>query len=197
MSEQRPAVLYLHGFNSSPDSRKAQQFKRFCETHTAADVLLPALPQHPAEAMLLLRDLVAQRAPALVVGSSLGGFYATLLAEAFGLKAVLLNPAVKPAERLDSGFLRVHTNPYTGETWEFTQAHAEALRTLTLPRISRPELYLLLLQSADEVLDYRHAVDYYSGCRQRVQQGGSHAFDNFTDVLPDIVAFGDVAQSRS
>lgn len=192
MSNTPQAVLYLHGFNSSPESRKAQQFKLFCESRSTAEVLVPALPHHPAEAMALLWQLVTKYEPVLLVGSSLGGFYATALAERCGTKAALVNPAVAPCEHLGEEFLGPQRNLYTGETWEFTHSHAEALRALTLPHITRPERYLLLVQTGDEVLDYRLAVDYYRGCRQLVQQGGSHAFDDFNAVLPEICAFGDL-----
>ncbi len=190
MSEQRPAVLYLHGFNSSPDSRKAQQFKLFCESRSAAQVLVPALPHHPTEAMALLWQLVLKFDPVLLVGSSLGGFYATALAEASGCRAALVNPAVAPCEHLGEDLLGPQRNLYTGEQWEFTRSHAEALQALTLPRITHPERYLLLVQTGDAVLDYRLAVDYYRGCRQLIQEGGSHAFDDFEAVLPQICAFG-------
>lgn len=196
MSEPRPVVLYLHGFNSSPDSRKAQQFKSFCETRSLAEVLVPALPYHPAEAMRLLRELMQERQPGLVVGSSLGGFYATALAEDLAVKAALINPAVKPCEHLGEAFLGPRRNPYTGDTWEFTREHAAALDALTLPRIRHPERYLVLLQTGDEVLDYRLAVDYYRGAQQLVQEGGSHAFDDFPAVLPAICAFGGLQQTE-
>jgi predicted esterase YcpF (UPF0227 family) len=195
MSEQSPAVLYLHGFNSSPDSRKAQQFKQFCASHTNAVALVPALPHHPGEALALLRSLVLQWRPLLLVGSSLGGFYATVLAEESGTRAVLINPAVAPCEHLGPEFLGPRTNPYTGESWEFTHEHAQALQAMTLPAIERPELYLLLVQTGDKVLDYRHASAYYHGCRQIVQEGGSHAFEDFNAMLPQICAFGGLSLS--
>lgn len=190
MSKTPQAVLYLHGFNSSPESRKAQQFKRFCESRSTAEVLVPALPHHPADAMALLWQLVARFEPVLLVGSSLGGFYATALAEVCGTKAALVNPAVAPCEHLGEDFLGPQRNRYTGEAWEFTRLDADVLQALTLPHITRPERYLLLVQTGDEVLDYRVAVDYYRDCRQLVQPGGSHAFDDFNAVLPEICAFG-------
>lgn len=189
MSEQRPAVLYLHGFNSSPDSRKAQQFKRFCESRSTAQVLVPALPHHPAGAMLLLQELVERHRPVLLVGSSLGGFYATILAESAGIKAALVNPAVRPCDHLGNAFHGLQRNLYTGEVWEFTPSHADALQAMTPARITLPERYLLLVQSSDEVLDYRLAVDFYAGCRLLLHEGGSHAFDDFNAVLPDILSF--------
>lgn len=206
MSNTHPAVLYLHGFNSSPASRKAQQFKLFCETHASVRVLVPALPPHPADALSLLRDLMLRERPVLLVGSSLGGFYATVLCEEerrngqqeaqqeaqykeSSVRAALVNPAVAPCEHLGEEFLGPQRNLYTGEEWEFTQADVEALRSMTPARIHDPQRYLLLVQTGDEVLDYRLAVAFYRGCTQVVKTGGSHAFDDFAAVLPQIVAF--------
>jgi len=191
MSVKQPAILYLHGFNSSPDSLKARQFKEFCLSRNLADVHIPALPHDPAKAILLLQTLVPDIAGnlELVVGSSLGGFYATWLSEQYGIKAALINPAVAPCERLSKSFLGWHKNFYTGESYEFTREYAEALRKIRLASISHPENFLLFLQTGDEELDYRLALDLYAGSKQIVQSGGSHAFDNFTEVLPDICRF--------
>lgn len=191
MSVSRPAVLYLHGFNSSPDSLKARQFKEYCHSRKLAEVLAPTLPHDPEQAMNLLHSMMQDRqtAPILVVGSSLGGFYATCLAERYGVKAALINPAVAPCEHLGDKFLGRQKNFHTGEEYEFTREHAEALRRLTVQHISNPQLYLLLVQTGDAVLDYRLAVDFYAGSRQLVQEGGSHAFENFTDVLPLVCSF--------
>lgn len=191
MSVKQPAILYLHGFNSSPDSLKARQFKEFCLSRNLADVYIPALPHDPAKALLVLHALVAQTGGnlALVVGSSLGGFYATWLSEQYGVKAALINPAVDPCKRLSKSFLGWHKNFYTGEEYEFTSEFAETLRKITLASISHPENFLLFVQTGDEVLDYRLALDLYAGSKQIVQSGGSHAFDNFAEILPDICRF--------
>jgi predicted esterase YcpF (UPF0227 family) len=189
MREPRPRVIYLHGFNSSPDSLKARLFADYCAVR-GIDALIPVLSPDPALALAAVESLVVQQpVPALLVGSSLGGYYATSLAERFGIKAALINPAVAPFEHLDEEFLGPQRNPHTGEVFDFTLAHVDALRHMQVAQISDPARYLLLVQTGDEVLDYRHAVQFYAGCRQVVKAGGNHAFENFGAVIPQILHF--------
>jgi hypothetical protein len=191
MNEPRRCVVYLHGFNSSPDSQKARLFAAYCHARGVTDVLVPALSHDPARALQVLETCVGERdsSIALLVGSSLGAYYATYLAERHGLKAALINPAVAPCEHLGRDFLGLHRNQYTNEEYEFTGAHVDCLRTLETVAIRNPAQYLLLVQTGDEVLDYRHALRLYSGCRQVVQEGGNHSFENFAAVLPLILQF--------
>jgi len=191
MSARLPALLYLHGFNSSPDSLKARQFKDYFQSRKLAEVLVPTLPHDPAQAWLLLQQIMEDPAtrPQLVSGSSLGGFYATCLVERFATRAVLINPAVAPCDNLSEKILGRQKNLYTGEVYEFTRMHANVLQELTVMRIRDPSLYLLLLQTGDAILDYCHAVTLYTGSRQVVHEGGSHAFDNFAAMLPLISSF--------
>lgn len=183
-------VLYIHGFNSSPDSRKAQDLCRYCQEHApGVEVSVPALPHDPAAAMEQLETEVARNPPpGLLVGSSLGGYYATYLAEKHGLKAALVNPAVAPHRTLNREFLGRHTNMYTGEEYEITPAHVKALRGFETP-VRHPEYFLLLVQTGDEVLDYHLAVEKYAGSSQIVQEGGDHAFADFEAVIPEILNF--------
>lgn len=201
MSAERQRVVYLHGFNSSPDSQKARLFTTYCRDHGVHDVVVPALSHDPARALQTLAACVGTEGEhvALLVGSSLGAYYATYLAERYGLKAALINPAVAPCDTLGREFVGKHRNSYTHEEYEFTQEHVEFLRTLNVDKISDPARYLLLVQTGDEVLDYRLAVKLYAGCRQIVQQGGNHAFENFAAVLPLILQFAglDLTSSRS
>jgi hypothetical protein len=125
---------------------------------------------------------------AALVGSSLGGFYATWLAERHGLKAVLVNPAVRPYEGLRE-LLGPQQNLHSGERYELTQAHLDELRDMEVAAITRPERYLLLVRTGDEVLDYRQAVERYRGCRQRVIEGGDHGFSDFGDYLDALLEF--------
>jgi predicted esterase YcpF (UPF0227 family) len=122
------------------------------------------------------------------VGSSLGGFYATCLAERFGARAVMINPAVRPYEALASS-LGVQTNLYTGEAFEVTQEHMAELRAMAVARITRPERYFLLVQTGDEALDYREAVAFYAGAYQYVGGGGDHTFTEFEAQIPAILRF--------
>src|SRR5262245_10395900 len=182
-------LIYLHGFNSSPLSAKAQTLKGKVEAlGRGADFFAPALPHRPAEVAMLLDALLKSHPGAAVVGSSLGGYYATHAAEKNGIKAVLVNPAVRPYRLLRSQ-LGVQRNFHTGAEYEFTQRHLDERAALEVPAITRPERYLLMVETGDEVLDYRQAVERYRGCRQLVIEGGDHSFSSFAEQLGAILEF--------
>jgi len=190
-------LLYIHGFNSSPASAKARLLKERLEAlGRGAEFLAPALPHRPAEAGALLDALVARHPGAAAVGSSLGGYYSTCLAEKHGLRAVLVNPAVRPYELLRPA-LGVQRNFHTGTQYEFTRQHLDELAALEVPAITRPERYLLMVETGDEVLDYRQAVARYRGCRQLVIEGGDHGFSDFGDYLDTVLEFCDAEPSNS
>jgi predicted esterase YcpF (UPF0227 family) len=126
-----------------------------------------------------------------LVGSSLGGFYATYLAEKHGARAVLINPAIEPHIGLRT-YLGPQKNLYTGEPYELTERHLEAWARLVVPAI-RPQRYLLIVETGDEVLDYRQAVERYAGARQIVVPGGDHSLRSFPDHLPTILQFAGLA----
>jgi uncharacterized protein len=183
-------VIYLHGFNSGPQSTKAQVLKRALEARgLGARFACPQLPHRPDEAIALVeRELVRHAAGGVtLLGSSLGGFYATHLAEAHGVRAVLINPAVKPQRDLES-YLGIQRNLYSGEEYELTRDHIAAWRRLDAPLI-HPDRYLLLVETGDEVLDYREAVWKYAGCRRIVVEGGDHSLRSFSAHLPFILEF--------
>ena len=186
------ALIYIHGFNSSPASFKARVLQAaLAERVPGATFLAPALPPSPAAAKRLLEALVVAHPQAMLVGSSLGGYYAGWLAERYDLRAVLVNPAVRPYELLH-GHVGMQTNLYTSEQYEFTAAHIEELRALEQARVT-PARYLLMLETGDEVLDYRQAVARYAGAQQFVIEGGDHGFGDFADHLEVVFAFAGLA----
>jgi len=181
-------LIYVHGFNSAPSSFKARLVgERMRMLGREREYFVPALPHHPAEAMALLRDAVERHPGAALIGSSLGGFYATWLAEHYDLRAVLVNPAVRPYELL-SGYLGPQKNLYTGAEYELTAQHIDELKALEIASIT-PERYLLLTRTGDEVLDYRLAVEKYRGARQWVIPGGDHGFGDFEKYLDAVLEF--------
>jgi predicted esterase YcpF (UPF0227 family) len=153
---------------------------------------VPELADRPAVAMAAIDALVRDTAaPVCIVGSSLGGFYATVAAERHGVRAVLINPAVRPDVDLRD-HAGVQTNLHTGRSFDVTTAHFDELRAMRVERITRPDRYFLLVETGDEVLDYRQAVAFYAGAYQFVQGGGDHAFTGFAAQIPAILAFGGV-----
>lgn len=188
-----PSILYLHGFTSGPQSFKARALHAQMQRRGFGDrFICPQLSASPKAAIGLAEELIAAlaaqgRTPALV-GSSLGGYYATWLAEKHGLRAVLVNPAV--IARLDPElFVGPQRFLHTGEAFEFTAAHVAELRALDVPVLSRPQRFWLLVEAGDEVLDYRHAVARYAGARQTVLAGGDHSFTRWNDYLDEIIEF--------
>jgi uncharacterized protein len=163
-------ILYLHGFRSSPLSMKGRLLaERMAALGRSAEFIAPQLPASPRLAMELALSLVAG-VPAdqlSIIGSSLGGYYATWLAERIGCRAVLLNPAIVPLQDLDQ-HVGVTTQYHTDEPFEFKREYIEELRELAVDPISKPERYFLIAATGDEVLDYRDMVAHYAGARKGV-----------------------------
>lgn len=182
--------LYLHGFRSSPLSTKAQQFRQWlAERDRENEWICPALSHDPQRSIEQLGAIIENSNTELkLVGSSLGGFYATVLSARYDLKAVVINPAVHAGL-----VLRDAVGPQSGwhddAPFEFTQAHVDALHAMDLLAPKYPEKILLMQETGDEVLDWRTAVDFYRNSHQLVFQGGDHSFTRFTDVLELIDRF--------
>ena len=194
-----PTIVYLHGFRSSPASAKA---RLLVEAVAALPAQIRPVLHVPALAGGPLQDVRATlawidanvaepQARLTIVGSSLGGFYATCLAERTGARAVLINPAIRPHEDLRP-YLGPQVNLYTGETFVVTEAHFEELRAMAVDRITRPERYWLMVQSGDEQLDYREAVAFYAGAFQLVEGGGDHGFQHFETQIAPLLRFAGV-----
>ncbi len=186
-------ILYLHGFTSGPQSRKVQALAARMATRGCANQLIcPQLPASPAAAIALadaiIHGKVGAGRTATLIGSSLGGYYATHLAEKHRLNAVLVNPAVVAAIELER-YLGPQTWLYSGAAFEFTRQHIDELRALEVPQLVEPSRYWLLLEEGDETLDYRQAVARYAGARQTVLPGGDHSFTRWDDYLDEILSF--------
>jgi predicted esterase YcpF (UPF0227 family) len=184
-------ILYLHGFRSSPQSMKARVMAdRMAALGLAEQLVSPQLPASPEQAMALALSLV-DGVPAhelAIVGSSLGGYYATWLAERLGCRAVLLNPAVVPLKDLDQ-HVGVTTQYHSDEPFEFKREYIDELRALAVDRITRPERYFLIAATGDEVLDYRDMVQHYAGARQHVIDGSDHGIAEFAAYVDAVLAF--------
>jgi len=159
---------------------------------------VPDLPHRPAAAIaavVLHVERGGEPAATTFVGSSLGGFYATHLAERFGARAVLVNPAIRPYDDLRP-YMGEQVNLHSGERFEVTAAHFAELAALAVTRITRPARYFLMVESGDDVLDYRAAIAFYAGAFQFVQGGGDHAFQGFGGQIPALLRFAAQARAR-
>lgn len=184
-------ILYLHGFRSTPQSQKARQTAAALAARgKRAEFVCPQLPASPAAAAQLVEQLVAGVDPQAltVIGSSLGGYYATWVAERTGCRAALLNPAVRPYDDL-ARYLGPQTVYGSDEVIEVLPEYMDELRAIDTPRISRPERYLLVAATGDEVLDWRQMSAKYAGAEQIVIQGSDHALSDFADHLPQVLRF--------
>jgi predicted esterase YcpF (UPF0227 family) len=187
------AIVYLHGFRSSPASAKAGQLRAAIAALDVASrpaLFVPELSHRPALAMAEVDRIAAGCDPAHLcfVGSSLGGFYAIVAAERHGARAVLINPAIRPDEALAT-HAGVQTNLYTGAAFEVTTGHFAELRAMRVARITRPDRVFLLVETGDELLDYREAVAFCGGAWQFVRGGGDHGFQAFGEQIPAILRF--------
>ena len=193
MRNAAPAIVYLHGFRSSPASAKARQLRAAVAELDVASrptLFVPELSHRPALAMAGIDRIAAGCDPVRLcfVGSSLGGFYAIVAAERHGARAVLINPAIRPDEAL-AAHAGIQTNLYTGAAFEVTAGHFAELRAMRLARITRPDHVFLLVETGDELLDYRDAVAFCGGAWQFVGGGGDHAFQAFAEQIPAILRF--------
>ena len=185
-------LLYLHGFRSSPQSFKARMLHAWLQQHAPRVTWwCPQLPPSPSEAWNLMRD-GTQGWPVhsmAVLGSSLGGFYDTVVAEAFGCAAVVLNPAVDPARDLVRyvGDQTAYHDP--SQHFEFRAAYVDELRALTPPRISDPSRYAAVIAKGDELLDWREMSARYAGSHMRLLDGSDHALSDFDRHLPFVLDF--------
>ncbi|WP_313698882.1 YqiA/YcfP family alpha/beta fold hydrolase [Achromobacter sp.] len=189
-------ILYLHGFRSSPDSFKARMMADAMAARGLMDAwACPQLPASPREAIDLAlgmaRDRLADTGSPrelTVIGSSLGGFYATWIAEQLGCKAVLLNPAVHAARDLATQ-VGEHHMYHSGAPFVFLPDYVAELAAIHAPRITQPDRYFLVAATGDEVLDWREMRDRYAGCRQRIVQGSDHGLSDFAEWMPEVLEF--------
>ena len=182
-------LVYIHGFLSSPQSLKARQLVAWArEQHPGLALHVPALPVDPVEALGVLESTLAScnTAPGLI-GSSLGGFYANILAARHGLRAVLVNPAVHPHQVM-AQYVGPQRNHHTHLVSMVTPGHFRWLEHMEVAP-PHPSRLWVLLETGDETLDYRLAERFYAGCQLDVTPGGSHAYEGFVEKLPAIMDF--------
>jgi uncharacterized protein len=185
-------LLYLHGFRSSPKSAKAQYMDAWMRLHhPQVHWWCPQLPPSPREALdLVLREVGRWPVERMgVVGSSLGGFYATVVAEDRGCRAALLNPAINPARDLAHYIGDITSYHDPDDHFFFRPEYVTQLRLQTPRAITRPERYLAIIAKGDEVLDWKEMSARYAGTQVHLLEGGDHALSDFDEHLPTVLKF--------
>ncbi|MBJ7539820.1 YqiA/YcfP family alpha/beta fold hydrolase [Marinomonas transparens] len=187
-------LLYIHGFNSSERSHKASVMMKSAQQLGFVDtVISPRLSWQPAKAIIQLESIIEANCPQNVtlIGSSLGGFYAAYLAEKYQIKTILVNPAVQ-APVLLKDLLGPQLNPYTDEAYELTQEHMVELEQLVVTQPTA-DLYWLMVQEGDDVLDYREALKTFpKTARLTHESNGDHSFVGFDRFAKDILRFAEI-----
>ena len=190
-------IVYLHGFRSSPFSMKAKITHRAILDLKGEGVdvewYCPQLPPSPKEAMaMMVTHIKSQNYERLsIIGSSLGGYYATYLAELFSAQATLLNPAIEPARDLE-GYIGELKAWHSDEAFHFKPEYIQELNDLYIKNITKPNRYYLIAAKGDEVLDWQEMVAKYPGAQQLVLEGGDHAISNYLELLPTVLSFHDL-----
>lgn len=186
-------IIYIHGFQSSPKSIKAQQLQQYCAQNDALTVHIPDLNMPPAQALQVLQDLVSTHQDVVLVGSSLGGFYATQLVARYALPAVLINPAMRPWQLFRDLFGQQQLPYQVSETWTLDEVQLDYLEHIAVPNVQQADKILVLLQQGDDVLDYREAEQFYASQQPRAlvmtEAKGNHAMDDFAAKIPMILQF--------
>lgn len=184
-------LIYLHGFLSSPESFKAQKTKRWLEQNRPdIEYQCPALSSYPGLAIEKIRKVMLESYDqTLLVGSSLGGYWCTWLAEEYGVRAVVINPAVRPSMLNDEHLCIELKSYYSDETYVLSAKDVEDLKSVFVDKIQHPERIWLMAQKGDETCDYRLAVEKYQGCKQTIEEGGDHSFQGYEKWIPEIIQF--------
>lgn len=187
-------VVYLHGFRSSPRSSKAvitgEAVKKLSTADKPIEWYCPQLLASPKLSMEMVENHInqSQHTKLVVIGSSLGGYYANYLAEKFGCKAVALNPAVWAPKELAS-HVGMLTSYDTNEPYDFRPEYIDELKQLQVEAISNPSRYFLMAAKGDELLDWHEMVDFYKGAQQLVLEGSDHGIAEYPDHLPKVIDF--------
>ena len=183
-------IFYFHGFASSADSTKAIVFNDFIKEKFPNICLhIPNIDNSIEKSFIQLERLVEENGgDKLFIGSSLGGFYASYFAEKFDSKAVLINPASNPYLGMEM-YLGKNTNYSTNEEFYLSKKDLEILRLNNVTKIKYPSNYLVLIETGDEVIPFKHTVDFYKGCNFCIVNGGSHSFDSFKEKLGIVSKF--------
>ena len=185
---KKDLIIYIHGWNSSGNARKAELLKEELANNAEYEVISFTLKSHPREAIRQLAEIIKSEKVVRkvhLIGSSLGGYYAVFLAESLDLKAAMINPAVW-AYKIFENDRGENINPNTNEKYIIDQEWVDSLEEIFIENPNKSR-FLVLLQTGDETLDYRYAEKYFSGAKTIIDEGGSHSFEDLESKIPEML----------
>ena len=183
-------ILYLHGFASSADSTKAKVLESFVKKNTnSTNILIPNIDNDIKNAYQQIEEIIKSESPSFIIGSSLGGFFGTYFSEKYDLLCVNINPAIPPIDM--SEYLGENQNYSTGEKFVIDQDQLDWLDLMNkkIRSLKKHQNFMTLVQSGDEILDYKLAIEYFSATQIEVTFGGNHSFEDFESHIPKILNF--------
>jgi len=179
-------ILYLHGFASTGEGGKWEILR---EAFPDMDVQSPTLPVDPIDCMEFVGKLLQEsEEPHVIIGTSLGAFYAYHAASLFDVPAVIINPAMEPWLGLDDYVGIVERFDTDGDMFEWSKQHVENLKVLAMQSGCAPgTLVHFFLARDDEELDHSMIPDEYpEAATMRWFEDGGHRFERFAELIPDI-----------
>ena len=181
-------IIYLHGFNSSSESKKSKILEYFLEGNKFINLESPNLETSPRKAICQIKKIIKESPDRVsLIGSSLGGLYATFLADAYSLKSVTINPVVKKHISGMKGLVGIHKKFHTEEEYEFSTEDYSDLNKLGIDNLKEPLNHLSLIKMSDEVLDHKMTFEYFSKSYILSEKGGNHSYDDFFEKIPLIL----------
>ena len=188
--EEQLTIIYLHGFNSSAESKKSKILESFLKGEELISFESPNLDTSPSEAISQIEKIIKESSNRVcLVGSSLGGLYATYVADKYDLRSVTINPVVRNHISRMKDLVGSHKNYHTDEEYEFTMKDYLDLQELGLKQLKKPLNHFCLIKMSDEVLDHNKTFSYFSKSYLLSEKGGNHSYDDFFEKIPLIIDY--------
>ena len=186
--EDQLKIIYLHGFNSSSESKKSKILDSFLEGNKLINLESPNLETSPRKAIRQIEKIIKESPDRVsLIGSSLGGLYATFLADTYSLKSVTINPVVKKHISGMKDLVGIHKKFHAEEEYEFSMKDYSDLNKFGIDNLKEPLNHLSLIKMSDEVLDHKMTFEYFSKSYILSEKGGNHSYDDFFEKIPLIL----------
>ncbi len=175
-------ILYIHGFRTTHDSYIATLLKNYFNSE-----LISSDHSHiPSVAIKQMENIIKKKNITAIIASSIGGYYATYLANKFNIKTVLINPSVKPHITTKKYIGTIEKNDGTFFQWDIK--HLDELKNLWVENLNYDNFYIFL-KTGDKILDYKVAKKRYKHSKMLIEDDGDHRFSDLQKYIQKIKDF--------